>query len=334
MSVNYTWSASKGWGNQGRGNQGKPTPGNLPANLAVANGVDLTDMSSEKKKVKTHECGLIIPDGDRFTLFGGIKMGWPSRRSAQLVCPVSFKTSTPFVMIRLRFPRATGTGASFGSDRSGGPSYHSLDLILYAGTWTLSAEALPEEMLARLPPPEEIFDKELMLLRFKLDEGQKAFVSKFGMPFTARDKRDDEVVNLNKPVDGAMTLIEICDQTEFLILVPALGGAGVKLIHQAQTQFSEAFSGLWFPGFPRLSGVKTIQRHAEAKPFGEVWRFESNYDYAAAIKQGVSHDVYLLGEDVKSIRAKAVQCMVLKATKEEDEVASEFIVLVWHGIKV
>lgn len=75
-------------------------------------------------------------------------------------------------------------------------------------------------------------------------------------------------------------------------------------------------------------------REKVTEPYKASCDFETHGDYALALSQGVAQDVIQLAKDADEIRLLPIQCMVLKATDDNDEAAPEFIVLVRHGITV
>lgn len=77
-----------------------------------------------------------------------------------------------------------------------------------------------------------------------------------------------------------------------------------------------------------------IPKHAGSLPYDASYRFDSHQDYLVNVSQGVVQDVFHLAGDVDAIRRKQVICMFLKMSDAPDEVAPEFLVLVWHGLTV
>lgn len=134
-------------------------------------------------------------------------------------------------------------------------------------------------------------------------------------------------------MNDTLMLTEICKQPEFSVLVAVDDGLVGHLC--SRIQFAEDFPGSWYAGFPRSVSPDEICQHAETEPYKELYRFDSPYDYAAAVEQGVVQDYTFLAEDADAICAIAARCMVLRMTADaEDAVASEFAALVWHGIQV
>lgn len=201
------------------------------------------------------DCALAYPEHDQgpIPIIGGGsgRLGWSSSHKVYFVCVPSPTYERPSIRIKIGFPIAADTPATHHS-RNGRPgTTHYIEFVLYAGTFTSSAEVVSETMLARLPKRTETDGRPLALLRFKLKEGCTTPVRGVGTPFKPRDAEDYEALNFGKRLEGVRSLAEIHSQTEFTVL--AYSG---ELLQKAQAGFKKDFGeeGEWFTGFPYSRG--------------------------------------------------------------------------------
>lgn len=212
------------------------TPISPPALAGAADSSTGPELAKENSsRGGKQECALLYADGNNLRIIGGQKIGFSNRHRIQF-CWTHPPNKRPFVGIKLWFPRATNGNIAF-FDEAGQPSsVLTVTVKLHAGTWTSSAEVLPDAMLATLPAPESSKAHNMLVLRFTLNKCQKPSVDSFGLPFVARDAEDDRIVNHGEVIEGVKSLRDICVQTEFLVLF-----RGNMMLPRGKDQFIKDF---------------------------------------------------------------------------------------------
>lgn len=182
------------------------------------------------------ECALCFPDGEGFRVVGGMRLGYPRNHRTYFFF-TNPAGNVPYVGIRFFFPTVEVPHASFETTRGKPQLERIITIQLRVGTWTSSAEVLSKEKIARLPPRTNAKNDDLVLLRFKLRDGERARAENFGMPAVCKTQEDQAILDDDAPIEGVMSLRELCRQREFFILVTSFGGKVAAVNNQLQDYF-------------------------------------------------------------------------------------------------
>ena len=179
---------------------------------------------------------MCFPEGEGFRVVGGMRIGYPNNHHTHFLFanPVG---NVPFVGIRIFFPTAEVPYASFETTQGKPQAERIITIKLRLGTWTSSAEVLSDEQLAKLPPRTDAKNKKLVLLRFKLKDGERAMAENFGMPAVCKTPEDQAILDDDAPIEGVMSLWELCRQREFFIVLENFEGKVAAVNNQLQEYF-------------------------------------------------------------------------------------------------
>lgn len=209
--------------------------------------------NDKPRRPTSWDCALLYTEPDQGPLAiiggGGGRLGWTSRHVLQFVCvPVwAARYQRPSIRIKIGFPMACDQPAIQWSKEEQSQNTHYIEIILYAGMFTSSAEIVSEDLLARLPSRKETNNRLLTLMQFHLNEGSTTSARGLGTPFQAKYPDDDQVIHSGRPLEGVRSISEILSQTEFYVLVES-----EDLLKRARDQFRSDFGDNehWFTGFP------------------------------------------------------------------------------------
>jgi hypothetical protein len=112
------------------------------------------------------------------------------------------------------------------------------------------------ESLARLPPRTGSTTDDLQLLRFKLREGESAAVENFGIPAVCESDGDQAILDEGAPIEGIMSLRELCRQKEFVVIV---SNCSTRLA-SVNNQLRDVFPREMRPVYPYVNGY-VFSRH-------------------------------------------------------------------------
>ncbi|KAK4031219.1 P-loop containing nucleoside triphosphate hydrolase protein [Parachaetomium inaequale] len=285
---------------------------------------------------KPKECALSFRRDGEFRILGGKKMGYPDNHRATFLFTNPSKTNLPHVAIRISFPTVEVPYASFSTIHGAPELARVITIKLMVGTWTSSAEVLLPEKVAELPPRANAKKDDLVLLRFKLKDGERARAENFGIPAACEHPEDQAILDGDALIDGAISLRDLCRQSEFFVLVPGYTGKVASFNNQLREYFPREIQ----PVFPYANGgwdpsryAAEIPTFAKTMPYDANIKFDSRQDCAVSIAHGVAQDTFYLIQDVHDIRRHRVECAFLRTVPDSDDVtAQEFLVLVWHHL--
>ena len=184
-----------------------------------------------KNNARTRECALVF-DGQKFLGGGSQGFGYPLNHRATFFIVTASAARRSYVGIRIYFPTKVVPHAKFSTTDGHRESVREVVIMLYAGSFTSSAEVLTEEQIADLPPrtdPKE--GAKFATFRFRLKDGEKASIEGFGMPIVCESEEDQAIFDDEAPVDGVMSLRELCLQREFVVMVQAFPPAMPDIVN-------------------------------------------------------------------------------------------------------
>lgn len=181
---------------------------------------------------------------------GGIKLGYPDNHRMEFIMttPIS---NLPFVGFQIYFSidEASKAYASFSTTDGHPATIRQVMIKLHHGSWVSDARMLSEDDISRLPPCTGDRPDKLAFFRFVMKEGKRAAVQNFGIPVRCGPV-DQEILDGDAPIDGVTPLLDLCRQTEFVVLVKA----SPELVAAAKRQFSNFFPAKPQPVFGYATG--------------------------------------------------------------------------------
>ncbi len=182
---------------------------------------------------------MCFPEGEGFRVVGGMRIGYPDNHHTHFLFANNPVGNVPFVGIRIFFPTVEVPYASFETTQGKPQPQRIITIKLRLGTWTSSAEILSDKRLATLPPRTNAKDSnwKLVLLHFKLKDGERAMAENFGMPAVCKTPDDQAILDDDAPIEGVMSLWELCRQREYFILVDKFEDKVAAVNNQLQDYF-------------------------------------------------------------------------------------------------
>ncbi len=178
-------------------------------------------------------------NGQRLLGGGSPGFGYPLNHHAIIFIVPAAVGRRPFVEIRIFFPTKLESYAHFNLAAGRSEPTHEITIRFFPGTFTSSVEVLSAEQFAELPPRTHAKDARLAIFRFKMKEGERAWIEGFGTDVVCESAEDQAILDNDALVYGVMSLREMFRQRDFVALVQ---GFAPKMPDMVNNQLQEYFT--------------------------------------------------------------------------------------------